>query len=65
MREPVLKGMVHGALALVTALEAMTAKTRARRVLLGAAAGWHLYATYFHFVKESQEPDIMESKSDG
>lgn len=53
-REKTMKGIVHAALAVFTLLEVLTATTRARKLLLGAATGWHSHAAFYHFVLEKE-----------
>jgi hypothetical protein len=55
-----LKGLIHGALALVAVVEAFNSTTRVRKVLNGAAAGWHTHATIFHFFYEKEMPTWEE-----
>lgn len=42
--EHLLKTLWHVALATAAAYEAVTAETRPRKLLAGAAAGWHVVA---------------------
>jgi hypothetical protein len=56
MKEKTLKGLVHAGLALAVILEAKDAKAP-RRFLLGLAAGWHLYATFYHWMQEDERRD--------
>jgi hypothetical protein len=54
-KEKYLKGAVHGFLALVAATEVPYATTRLRKLLLGAAIGWHLHATFYHLALEKDK----------
>ena len=55
MKNTHLKGLVHGALALGALVEALTTKSRARRLLSGAACGYHVHATMYHLMYEQEE----------
>jgi hypothetical protein len=55
LSEKNLKGLIHAALAAVAVYEAANSTTRARKILNGAAAGWHLHATVYHLVYEKEE----------
>jgi hypothetical protein len=48
MESGMLGAMTHAALALAGAYEACTSRSRARKFLIGAVIGWHVYATYWH-----------------
>ena len=52
IREKNMKGIVHLALAALAVYEAQTSTTNARRIVNGAATGWHLYSAYDHFFIE-------------
>ena len=52
---PALKALVHGALAVVSAAEALHSKDTLRRFILGLATGWHLYATAFHIFYDDEK----------
>jgi hypothetical protein len=52
MREKDLKALVHGFLAVVAFAELFNSKTRARKFMVGCAAGWHAHATFYHAVLE-------------
>ena len=58
MRAKTLKGLVHLALAALAVYEARTSTTNARRIVNGAACGWHIYAAYDHFFIEEDSCDI-------
>ena len=60
MKNTTIKGLVHAGLAIGALIEAMTTTSRARRLLSGAAAGWHTHATIFHFFYEQEEPTWEE-----
>jgi hypothetical protein len=62
MREKDLKSIVHGALAALAVAEAFNCKSKTRKMLIGACAGWHLHATIFHAIYE-KELDIEEEKN--
>jgi len=55
MKQSTLKGLVHLALAVVGAAETLTAKTGARKFLLGTMVGFHAHATLYHFCYEPKE----------
>jgi hypothetical protein len=57
MREKTMKGWVHLALATLAVYEAQTSTTNARRIVNGAATGWHLYSAYDHFFIEEERLD--------
>ncbi len=42
------KAVFHAALAVVSAAEMFTTKSRLRALLLGACTGWHIVAVYQH-----------------
>jgi hypothetical protein len=52
---PTFKGIFHGALAVLAAIEAYDSRRKERAILLGAAAGYHLQAAIYHFVLEEKE----------
>lgn len=55
MRETTLKGLVHAALCALAVYEAVTCETKARKVINGAAAGWHLHSTLYHLLYEEEQ----------
>jgi hypothetical protein len=55
MKSTHLKGTIHAALAIGAFVEAMTTESRARRLLNGAAAGWHLHGAVYHFFYEKDD----------
>ena len=52
LREKTMKGWVHLALAVLAVYEAKTSTTNARKIVNGAACGWHAYSAYDHFFIE-------------
>jgi hypothetical protein len=54
------KGIFHAALAALSIAEMFTASTKKRAALLGACAGYHVYATLYHFYLE-ETPDTREA----
>jgi hypothetical protein len=60
MKATTLKGLIHAALALGAVVEAMTTNSKFRRVLSGAAAGYHAHAALYHFMFEKEEPTWEE-----
>jgi hypothetical protein len=55
MKVTTLKALVHFGLAALAFAELFSAKTDARKALLGAACGWHLNATFYHACLEKDE----------
>ena len=55
MREKTLKGLIHAALFGLAVYEAVTCETKTRKVVNGAAAGWHLHATIYHLIYEEDD----------
>ena len=55
MRVTTLKALVHFGLAALALAEVFSAKTDARKTLLGCACGWHLNATFYHAFLEKEE----------
>lgn len=55
MTGPQGKGWFHASLVALATAELLTTKSNLRRFALGACAGWHLYATFYHFVREPKE----------
>ena len=55
MKPTTLKGLVHLGLAVLASYEAAHSTTRVRRLINGAAAGWHLHATVYHLLYEPKE----------
>ena len=53
-KEKLMKGGVHLVLAGLAVWEMLGAATRPRKFFLGTAAGWHLHATFYHFVLEKE-----------
>lgn len=63
MKEKTLKGLVHGFLAVLGAVELLNCKSRTRKFILGTAVGWHAHATFYHFVLEkNNEEDNPDSR---
>ena len=60
MKNTTIKGLVHAGLALGALVEAMTTTSKFRRLLSGAAAGYHMHATMYHFLYEEAEPTWEE-----
>lgn len=52
---PKTKGAVHCALALLSVAEFTTARTKSRKVLLSVCAGYHVWATFYHWFQESED----------
>ena len=52
MQASTLKGLIHAALFGLAVYEAITSETKARKLVNGAAAGWHAHAVVFHFFYE-------------
>ena len=55
MREKDLKALVHGFLAVLAITEFFHSKGRARRFMVGCAAGWHAHATFYHVALEKDK----------
>ena len=55
MKVTTLKALVHFGLAALAFAELFSAKTDARKALLGAACGWHLNSTFYHACLEKDE----------
>ena len=55
MKNTTIKGLVHAGLALGALVEAMTTTSKFRKLLSGAAAGYHTHATLYHFLYEQEE----------
>ena len=60
MKNTTIKGLVHAGLALGAIIEALTTTSKFRRLLSGAAAGYHTHATMYHFLYEEAEPTWEE-----
>ena len=60
MKNTTIKGLVHAGLALGAIIEALTTTSKFRRLLSGAAAGYHMHATMYHFLYEEAEPTWEE-----
>jgi hypothetical protein len=58
MKEKHLKGLVHGFLTILGAVELFNCKTKTRRFVLGTAVGWHAHATFYHLVLEKDKPNV-------
>lgn len=52
MKVTTLKGLVHAGLAIAALAETKNAKAKCRTLLLGAAAGWHMQAAFYHWFIE-------------
>ena len=61
MKNTTIKGLVHAGLALGAIIEAMTTDSKIRKLLSGAAAGYHTHATLYHFLYE-EETDGKETQ---
>jgi RsiW-degrading membrane proteinase PrsW (M82 family) len=57
MRASTLKGLIHAALFGLAVYEAITSETKARKLVNGAAAGWHAHAVVFHFFYEEEQDE--------
>ena len=57
MRASTLKGLIHAALFGLAVYEAITSETKARKLVNGAAAGWHLHGTVYHFFYEEDQDE--------
>ena len=55
MKEKYIKGLVHGFLALLAFSEVAVTKGRLRKMLVGAAAGWHSHSCFYHFILEKDK----------
>lgn len=55
MKSTTVKALVHAGLALGALVEAYTTESRFRRLLSGAAAGYHAHATLYHLLYEQEE----------
>jgi hypothetical protein len=55
MPEKTVKALVHAGLAALAFYESTTARTNARRLLLGCAVGWHVWATFAHIFEVDNE----------
>jgi hypothetical protein len=64
VKDTTLKGLVHLGLAALATYEAARSTTRARKVLNGAAAGWHLHATVYHLLYEPKENKSWHDQQD-
>lgn len=62
--EELLKTLWHVALATAAAYEALTAETRPRKFLAGAAAGWHVVAVMDDW-KDFRAVRLKEARRDG
>ena len=60
MKNTTIKGLVHAGLALGAIIEALTTTSKFRKLLSGAAAGYHMHATMYHFLYEEAEPTWEE-----
>jgi hypothetical protein len=58
MKSSTVKGLVHLGLTLFGAAEALTAKTGARKFLLGTMVGFHAHATMYHFFYEDEDDAV-------
>jgi hypothetical protein len=61
LKPKTLKGLVHAGLALGAIVEALTTDSKIRKLLSGAAAGYHTHATLYHFLYE-EETDGKETQ---
>ena len=55
MKNTTIKGLVHAGLAIGALIEALTTTSKFRKLLSGAAAGYHLHATLYHFMWEKDD----------
>lgn len=60
MKRSTKKGLFHAALVAIALLEERTCKSKMRKLLVGACAGWHAYAVYCHFVEERREEAALD-----
>ena len=60
MKNTTIKGLVHAGLAIGALIEALTTTSKFRKLLSGAAAGYHTHATMYHFLYEKEEPTWEE-----
>jgi hypothetical protein len=60
MKCSTFKGLYHGALTVAALCEARTSRTKTRSLLLGGCAGWHLWATFYHFFIEEKEQECHD-----
>lgn len=60
LKPKTLKGLVHAGLAIGALIEALTTTSKLRKLLSGAAAGYHTHATMYHFLYEEAEPTWEE-----
>jgi hypothetical protein len=49
--------LIHAALFGLAVYEAITSETKARKIVNGAAAGWHLHGTVYHFFYEEDQDE--------
>ena len=54
MNEKTLKGLVHVTLFGLALYEALRSDSKTRKFVNGAAAGWHLHASVYHFIYEKE-----------
>ena len=60
MKATTVKGIVHAGLTIGALIEALTTTSKFRKLLSGAAAGYHMHATMYHFLYEEPEPTWEE-----
>ena len=56
MKNTTIKGLVHAGLTIGALIEALTTTSKFRKLLSGAAAGYHTHATMYHLLYE-KEPE--------
>lgn len=55
MKEKHLKALIHLALVVASVLELTDSRSRSRKLLTGACAGWHAHATLYHLFYEGKQ----------
>ena len=61
MKNTTIKGLVHAGLTIGALIEALTTTSKFRKLLSGAAAGYHVHATMYHFLYEKETPTWKEA----